>query len=177
LSRISLALQSFFGILFQGELPEKVVRALGYSKGAKAADPSPPAPTSQLGPAQGAVQLLGILQRDARLVDLLMEDISGASDDQVGAAFRQVQEQARQCLQRYIQLAPVIDGVEGAYTRTGGLGVDSAALKLLGNVPPDGNVSGGILRHKGWKAEKVSLPPLNIKQDLNIVAPAEVEIE
>lgn len=177
MSRISLALQSFLGILFRGDLPEKVARALGYSKGGKAGAPKPPAPAAQLGPAEGAIQLLGILQRDARLVDLLMEDISGASDDQVGAAFRQVQEQARQCLQHYIRLAPVIDGVEGAYTRTSGLALNSTALKLVGNVPPDGNVSGGILRHKGWKAEKVSLPPLNVKQDLNIVAPAEVEIE
>lgn len=176
MSRISLAFQSFFGILFGGRLPEAVARAFGYAKGAKpepAVKPAAAQPTA----ADGAVQILALLQRDARLVDLLMEDISSATDEQVGAAFRMVQEQARQSLQRYVRLAPVIDGVEGAYTRTGALSKDPAAVKLIGNVPPDGQAPGGTLRHKGWRAQKVDLPPLNVKQDLTIIAPAEVEVE
>ena len=44
------------------------------------------------------MQILSILQRDARLVDFLMEDISAYSDEQVGAAVRDVQEQSRQSL-------------------------------------------------------------------------------
>jgi hypothetical protein len=37
--------------------------------------------------------------------------------------------------------------------------------------------SGGILRHKGWRAAKVDLPALSAKQDAAIIAPAEIEIE
>ena len=59
------------------------------------------------------MQILSILQRDARLIDFLMEDISAYSDEQVGAAVRDVQEQARKSLERYMTLQPVIDGVEG----------------------------------------------------------------
>ncbi len=33
-------------------------------------------------------------------------------------------------------------------------------MKLLGNVPANGKAPGGMLRHKGWKAEKIDLPPL-----------------
>ena len=33
-------------------------------------------------------------------------------------------------------------------------------MKLLGNVPASGKAPGGLLRHKGWKAEKIDLPPL-----------------
>jgi hypothetical protein len=33
------------------------------------------------------------------------------------------------------------------------------------------------LRHKGWRAASVSLPPLNPRQDVSVVAPAEIEIE
>ena len=50
--------------------------------------------------------MLSILQRDARLIDFLMEDISGYSDDQVGAAVRSLHEQSRAALARYITLSP-----------------------------------------------------------------------
>ena len=176
LSRISLAFQSFFGILFGGKLPEGVAAAFGYIRTAKTAS-KPAAPAPQVKAADGAVQMLAVLQRDSRLVDLLMEDVSGASDDQIGGAFRMVHEQARQALARYVKLAPVIDGVEGTYTRLDERTSGPSLVKLIGKVPPDGKAQGGILRHRGWRAEKTDLPPLNPKQDLAVVAPAEVEVE
>jgi hypothetical protein len=90
----------------------------------------------------------------------------------VGAAARDVQQQSRQSLERYLKLQPVIDGVEGDFTKTGGL--PAADVKLVGNVPPNGKAPGGLLRHKGWKAEKVDLPAL---PPGNILAPAEIEVE
>ncbi|MEP7353715.1 MAG: DUF2760 domain-containing protein, partial [Acidobacteriota bacterium] len=99
MSRISFAFRSFFSILFGGSLPADIAQAFGYSKyvPAKAAAqatqaaspapaPAPPKPTT--GPADGAVQILGILQRESRLVDFLMEDIGAYDDAQVGAAVR-----------------------------------------------------------------------------------------
>jgi hypothetical protein len=50
-------------------------------------------------------------------------------------------------------------------------------VKLLGNLGAGGLREGGLLRHRGWRAEKVELPPLDARHDLSIVAPAEVEIE
>jgi hypothetical protein len=50
-------------------------------------------------------------------------------------------------------------------------------VKLLGNVPADGKVGGGTLRHRGWRAEKIDLPALLAKQNTSILAPAELEIE
>ena len=101
-----------------------------------------------------------------------MEDISGYSDEQVGAAVRNVQEQSRQSIERYLRLQPVIDGVEGTFTRTDA--VEADAVKFLGNVPPSGKAPGGLLRHKGWKAEKVDLPAASPG---GVLAPAEIEIE
>ncbi len=49
-------------------------------------------------------RLLGILQRDSRLVDFLMEDITGYSDDQVGAAVRELHDQCRDAVGRYVSL-------------------------------------------------------------------------
>jgi hypothetical protein len=86
-------------------------------------------------------------------------------------------EQSSQVLKRYVKLTPVIDGVEGTYTKLGAEAKDPAVVKLLGNVPADGKAAGGTLRHKGWRAEKIDLPALNPRQNLSIIAPAEIEIE
>jgi hypothetical protein len=174
LSRISLAFKSFFAILFSDRLPEEVAKAFGFVKEAEvkpAAPPKPPAPEAQ--PSDGALQILGILQRDARLIDFLMEDIAAYSDEQVGSAVRSLHEQSRLSLQRYVSLIPVIDGVEGTSTRIQSR--DPQTVKLLGNVPADGKASQGILRHKGWRVEKIELPKTTRNQ--TVLAPAEIEIE
>jgi hypothetical protein len=172
LNRISQAFRSFFSILFSGVLPADIAQAFGYSKVIPMKATPAPAPKPQSGPNDGAVQILSVLQRDARLVDFLMEDISAYSDEQVGAAVRDVQLQSRQSLERYLKLQPVIDGVEGDFTKTDGLA--AASVKLVGNVPPSGKAAGGVLRHKGWKADKVDMPTL---PPGNILAPAEIEVE
>jgi hypothetical protein len=178
LSRISLALRSFFSILFSGHLPADIAQAFGYSKREEPKEAA--APAREVRASDGALQMLAILQRDARLVDFLMEDVSGYADDQIGAAVRNLHDQCRESLGHYVKLSPVIDSVEGTFTRLEGAGAiarDPAAVKLLGNVPADGKVPGGVLRHKGWRAERVELPPLPPKQDPAIVAPAEIEVE
>ncbi len=171
MGRIALAFRSFFAILFGGGLPEDIAQAFGFTK--KKAEP-PPKPEPKFQPSDGALQILGFLQRDARLIDFLMEDISAYSDDQVGSAVRTLHQQSREVLDRYVQLAPVIDGVEGTFTKLEGN--SAAQVKLLGNVPVGGKVAGGTLRHKGWKAQKVTLPVLT-GINTAILAPAEVEVE
>jgi hypothetical protein len=175
LHRILLAFRCFFNILFGGALSDTAMTELGVSRRAAAApvkSAAPAAPAAKT--SDGALQMLAILQRDSRLIDFLMEDISGATDDQIGAAVRAVHEQSRDALARYVTLAPVIDSVEGTYTKT--VSVEPAAVKFVGNVPA-GPPPGGVLRHKGWRATKVDLPALAAKQDATIIAPAEIEIE
>ena len=174
MSRIFLAFRCFFGILFRGELSDSALGDFRLAKRgpaapAKAATPAAPAARTS----DGALQMLGILQRDARLVDFLMEDIASYSDDQVGAAVRELHDQCRDSLTRYVALQPVIDGVEGAYAKAP---ADANAVKFVGNVPAT-PPPGGTLRHKGWRAATVDLPALAPKQDAAIIAPAEIEIE
>jgi hypothetical protein len=64
--------------------------------------------------------------------------------------------------------------VEGTFTKLDTN--DPATVKLLGNVPAKGKAPGGILRHKGWRAEKIDLPTL-VPSTTAIIAPAEVEVE
>jgi hypothetical protein len=176
LSRIVLAFRSFFAILFTGKLPADVAQELGFSPQRKPQPAAKPAPAVRVAqPSDGALQILGILQRDSRLIDFMMEDITAYSDDQVGAAVRTLQEQCRDSLNRYLRFAPVIDGVEGSFTKLDTN--DPSTVKLLGNVPASGKAPGGLLRHKGWKAEKIDLPPISPGANMSVVAPAEVEIE
>ena len=173
MGRIWLAIRSFFSILFSGSLPEDGLTTLGLTrrgapKTQTASTPAAPRPSD------GALQMLSILQRDARVIDFIMEDIVAYTDDQVGAAVRGLHDQARESLARYVKLEPVIDGVEGTFTKPAVS--DPAAVKFVGNVPA-GKPSGGLLRHKGWRAGKIDLPPLNPKQDSSILAPAEIEVE
>ena len=107
MSRIVLAFRSFFAILFTGKLPAEVALELGFSPRTKPQPAAKPAPAVRAAqPSDGALQILGILQRDSRLIDFLMEDISAYSDDQVGAAVRDLHQQCRDSLNRYLRLAP-----------------------------------------------------------------------
>ncbi len=172
-----MAFRAFFSLL-GGTLPEDIARANGYAKSSlkKAAEPKDPA----VRPEASALQLLGLLQREARLVDFLMEDISPYADDQVGAAVRDVHARSQAALRKHFQLAPVIDGVEGTFTKpesAGALAREASAVKFIGNLPAQGRPQGGLLRHKGWRADSVALPAVNPKQNLSILAPAELEVE
>ena len=169
MNRIVLAFRCFFNLLFGGKLSPETMAALrlaprdaarpaapakpGAAKPAAAAAPAAPAVRTS----DGALQLLAILQRDSRLIDFLMEDISGYEDGQIGAAVRELHDQCRDAITRYVALEPVIDGVEGAFTKAPS--TDPAVVKFVGNVPAK-PPSGGLLRHKGWRAAKVDLPAL-----------------
>ena len=118
--------------------------------------------------------MLAILQRDSRLVDFLMEDITSYADEQIGAAVRELHDQCRDAIARYVTLQPVIDGVEGTFAKSPSS--DANLVKFVGNVPAK-PPNGGTLRHKGWRAVKIDLPALGAKQDSAIIAPAEIEIE
>lgn len=178
MNRVFLAFRCFFNILFQGRLSDPAVTALGLtrrsgaSSTASAKAPPPAAPAAKT--SDGALQILGILQRDSRLIDFLMEDITAYSDEQVGAAVRELHNQCRDSMARYVTLQPVIDSVEGTFTQAPSK--DPNLVKFIGNVPAT-PPPGGILRHKGWRAVKIDLPAVGAKQDASVLAPAEIEVE
>jgi hypothetical protein len=177
LGRVFLAFRCFFAILFHGNISAESAERLGLVARAAAAPapaPRPAAPAADH--IDGAVAMLAILQRDSRLIDFLMEDISAYEDDQIGAAVRSLHDQCRDSLAHYVKLAPIIDGVEGTATRIAGTpaAADPSFVKFVGNVPAE-PPPGGVLRHKGWRAEKVELPAPPHRSP--VVAPAEIEIE
>ncbi|MEX3927389.1 MULTISPECIES: DUF2760 domain-containing protein [Paraburkholderia] len=184
--RLSVALGSFFAILGDGELAANVrrLREGGFAAAAAApaaapvAKPAPapaPAPTviKEATP-DAALQLLGLLQRNARFVDFVEEDIAGYADADIGAAARIVHEGCRATLRDHFSIRPVRSESEGSRV-TLPAGFDAAAVRLTGNVVGEAPFSGS-LTHRGWRVEEVKLPQLVKTHDARIIAPAEVEL-
>lgn len=139
--------------------------------------PPKPAPQKPVPPAKPArseaLTLLETLQREARLIDFLKEEIGAYQDAQIGAAVRDIHRDAGKVLERLFALRPVMEQAEGSVVALGG---DQAGrVRLVGNVRE--GAASGTLVHPGWAATKAELPmwsgPASAER---VVAPAEVEL-
>jgi len=169
--RWTYAFRAFFSLIVHGRIADDIIAAVQPTAAtAPAAAPSVAVPAAES--SDRAVQILALLQRDGRLIDFLMEDLSTYADAQIGQAVRDVHAGCRESLGRYVTLAPVMAEEEGRQT-TIASGSDPARIKVVGNVgaPP----IRGVLRHRGWEATRVNLPPLPTA-GRTIIAPAEVEV-
>ncbi len=121
------------------------------------------------------VQLLGLLQREGRLIDFLQEDIEPFEDAQIGAAVREVHRGCRAALMDTLGLKPVLDAGEGSEVEIEE-DFDPSKIRLIGNLhgePP----YRGIIRHCGWRFTRLNLPKWTGKEKTDVIAPAEVEIQ
>jgi hypothetical protein len=118
--------------------------------------------------------LLGVFQREGRLVDFLNEDLEGYEDAQVGAAVRNIHGNCRKALDRLVKLKAVADHNEGEEIAVKE-GFDPAAIRLVGNVKGEPPFK-GIIRHRGWRIETLNIPDLSGDEYAGILEPAEVEI-
>lgn len=177
--RIGIAIASFFKIIGNSEFAGGVQAlrlAERQDKAAKAAVAAakPAAPALKEAAPDGALQLLGLLQREARFIDFIQEDVAAYPDADVGAAARLVHEGCRKVLSDNFSIDPVREEEEGSAI-TLPEGFDAAAVRITGNVvgePP----FNGHLTHRGWRVVETRLPKLSGSHDLHIVAPAEVEL-
>ena len=128
----------------------------------------------QLASETAALQLLGLLQREARFIDFVEEDVSGYSDEDIGAASRVVHEGCRKVLREHFPLAPVRSESEGQRL-TLPAGFDAAAHRITGNVVGQAPFT-GTLAHRGWRATDTRLPQLAPGHDATVLAQAEIEL-
>lgn len=166
--RIGLA----FRVLFDGALAARVLAP-------------PPEPELELPPvlsmppaakperaSDGALQLLALLQREGRFVDFVQQDVAAFADADIGAAARVVHEGCRRALHAHARVLSVRSEVEGASLT---LAEASPEVKLVGNVAGSAPFR-GVLRHRGWRVQGLSLPKRLGAQDPEIIAPAELEL-
>lgn len=166
MKRFGLALRTFFRLLGDGAFAE-AVQKLSTTKGLPA--PVDPATRSD------ALTLLATLQREARLLDFVLEPLDGFDDAQVGAAARDVHRDTRAVVERIF--APVAlrtedEGSEVVVPAT----ADPSAFKLTGPVSGEPPYR-GVLQHHGWKATACNMPTWTGDAKVAMaLAPAEVEL-
>jgi len=180
---LGIAIRAFSAALFNKEASEKLRLALDGSSGsdapAKLPEPTPEPKTESKpvvakAPARSdAITLLSALQREARLVDLIQEDLSAYSDAQVGAATRPCLQSCASTLSRLFSLASVSDAGEGATVDLGDQnGGSPARYQWIG----EGSSTAGKLVHQGWQATEVNLPTwTGDDADANVIAPAQLQ--
>jgi hypothetical protein len=121
-----------------------------------------------------ALQLLGLLQKEARFLDFVQENIASYADSEIGAAARVVHEGCRKVLGQHFELDPVRKEQENTRL-TLPKGFDASEVRVSGNIVGEPPFT-GLLIHRGWRASKVKLPKIAEGHDVHILAPAEVEL-
>lgn len=182
--RVSLAVGTFFAILGNRELAAGIKRLRdgeGFAPVPAPAPVSAPAPVAEAAAPVlkeaspvAALQLLGLLQRDARFVDFVEEDIARYADAEIGAAARLVHDGCRAVLREHFTIRPVREEAEGSRVTLAD-GFDASAIRLTGNVVGSAPFHGSI-SHRGWKVAEVRLPRVAERHDATVIAPAEVEL-
>ncbi|QDU27263.1 hypothetical protein ETAA8_23500 [Anatilimnocola aggregata] len=182
MGRIGVAFRAFFKALFDAASAARIDAALagqalpavtaGYEtlpkENVAVKTPSTPKRSE-------ALTLLAALQREARLIDLIQEPLGDYSDEQIGAAARNVLRDSAGVIERFFALKRVTTQAEGD-TAEVPAGYDPARYRLVGNVAGNGPYKGS-LTHAGWEAKHVNLPAwTGSNNSALVVAPAEVEI-
>lgn len=121
-----------------------------------------------------ALQLLSLLQKEARFIDFIKEDVSAFSDADIGAAARVVHQGCSKAIKEHFTLAPVSQDQEGSRV-TLNKGFDAASFRLTGNIVGEAPFTGTLV-HKGWQVTELHLPKLTEGHNAKIIAAAEVEL-
>jgi hypothetical protein len=177
--RLAIAFRAFFLALFNAAAAQRIAAALLPAETLSplpGAEPAARKPEPVKRPARSdAVSLLAALQREARFVDLVQESLDQYSDEQVGAAARDVLRDCRSVIDRLFGLQPVIVQDEGASVDVPA-GFDTGRWRLTGNVAGEPPFRGRLVHH-GWEASRCDMPQwAGSDAAARIVAPAEVEL-
>lgn len=178
LARFVLALRTFFRLLTDGRFAAGVQRLPegGATPQVEAVVATPAPALSKVHEAdpRAALQLLGLFQREGRLLDFLGEDISTFTDAQVGVAARVVHAGCKKALHDHFAVAPIRPEAEGSMVVIEA-GFEAGALRFAGNVA-GGPPHRGTLQHAGYRVMEIKLPKLHDEHDAHVLAPAEIEL-
>jgi len=175
--RLMLAFRAFFKVLFDASVARQVHEVLAQPEAREeAAGEVAPKPAEKKPARSEAITLLATLQREARLIDFLMEPLDGYADAQIGAAVRDVHRGSREVIGRIFALAPIESAEEGATVEVPA-GFDSGRFQLTGNVTGEPPFQGSLVHH-GWEASRCELPHWSgSPETTHVVAPVEVELK
>lgn len=174
IARAGSLAKAFEGLALAGRAtqdPAFAAKLQAIQTGAEIKVPEPPKPVK---PSGAPLRMLALLQAESRLVDFLMEDIQGASDEQIGQAVREIHKKAQTALKQHAVIEPVLTGNEGDNT-TVQPGFDPSAVRVVGNVTGSPPFTGAI-QHPGWRVKELKLATPPEGADEFVLQPAEVQI-
>jgi len=187
MSRIGVAFRAFFAALASRQRAEQIQAALDGAALPKIDTKAKTPPAGAVGhalrsvpdtpvPARSeAITLLSALQRETRLVDLVKQPLADFTDEQIGAAARNVLSEAATVLDRFFAIQPIASVGEGAPCDVP-KGYDPGRYKLAGAVEGGGPFQ-GKLAHHGWQATTVKLPAwTGSREAALVIAPAEIDV-
>ncbi|QJW94338.1 DUF2760 domain-containing protein [Frigoriglobus tundricola] len=151
--------------------PAFAAKLQAFLGGAEVKKPEPPKPVK---PSGAPLRMLALLQAESRLVDFLLEDIQGASDEQIGQAVREIHKKAQAALKQHAVIEQVLPGKEDDKV-TVQKGFDPSAVRVVGNVTGEPPFSGTI-QHPGWRVKELKLATPPAGADEFVLQPAEVQI-
>jgi hypothetical protein len=163
--RIGLTMSASLRMLRDPAFAEKVRALLA---------PPPELPKGPPKPSGVPLRMLGLLQREGRLLDFLTENIQSYGDADIGAGVRDIHRRCQQVLNEHLVLEPVFNQEEETAVEVPA-GFDPSAVRLTGNVtgqPP----FKGVLKHRGWRVKDLKLAAPPEGQDELVLMPAEVEL-
>lgn len=120
-----------------------------------------------------AYQILYLLQKEGRLIDMLHENIGDYDDETLGGAFRKLHEDLQELIKERFILEPVLNEEEGNTITLDSIDPDS--VKVSGKVPAEGPFTGELI-HKGWRLKECKLPEMVDGWKGDVIAQAEIEI-
>jgi Domain of unknown function (DUF2760) len=179
MGRITLAFKAFFGTLFSQETANRVMLAFrntSLQNETKPIPEHPPKIVKTSGKSRSeALILLEMLQREARFIDLTQESLDAYSNEQVGAAARNVLRDVSQTLKRCFAIEAASSISEGEKIAVP-VEYSPVEYQISGNIANAAPINGSVV-HRGWKATKCELPvwsgdAAHIWQ----LAPTEVEV-
>ena len=191
---LGLAFRAFFAVLLRRDSAERVRAVLNAPTATtqetlpapeKPTEKSTKNPTEKTTPAtpkpadappkrSEALTLLSTLQREARLIDLVMEPLDGVDDAAIGAAVREVLRDSQKALNRMFALQPLADEEEGASLSLPA-SASPALYRLVGSAT---SATRGSVTHRGWRATKCEVPKwTGSPSESNVLAPIEVEVD
>lgn len=182
--RLGLALRAFWLALFDRDAGERIAILLDAPTGTLVEQPpavtvtrdvpkTAPPPTPSLPAQNPAITLLATLQRDARLIDLIYENLDQYQDAQVGAAARPCLKQCRQSLDRILKIEKLVAAAEND-TITVPADAAVSRFRWIGESSSS-KTSTAKLVHPGWQAASIQLPQWSGQaEDAEIIAPAQV---
>ena len=174
---LGIAFRAFFAALGNKQKAEQINRVLSGQGATESTEPvkqiaEQPVEKVEAPPSRDtAITLLATLQREARLVDLIQEDLGNYSDAQVGAAARPCLQQCAGVLNRLLGLKPLLVASEGDAVDVGE-NASPTRYQWIG----EGNATSGKLVHHGWQASKVELTTwTGDASDAKIIAAAQIQ--